>query len=177
MNKESKPERKEQEGKQQFRAGKYAAAAASYRSAAAGYQEGGEGLKAAEMRSNQSVALLQAGDVEGAWEVVRGIDQIFAEEGDIQRQAVTLSNQAAVLDGLGRRTEAAERYRRAGDLFAECGEGEKRRQVMQALSSLQLKSWKPLSALSSMANGLEGLQNPTFFQRILKKILNIPFNV
>jgi len=129
------------------------------------------------MRSNQSVALLQARDVESAWEVVRGIDQIFAEEGDIQRQAVTLSNQAAVLEGLGRRTEAAERYRRAGDLFAECGEGEKRRQVMQALSALQLKSWKPLSALSSMAHGLEGLRKPTFFQRILKKILKIPFDV
>jgi len=177
MSKESKPEYKEQEGKRGFRAGKYAAAAASYEKAAAGYQEEGRGLKAAEMRSNQSVSLLQAKDVEGAWEVVRGIEQIFAEEGDIQRQAVTLSNQAAVLEALGRRTEAAERYRRAGDLFGECGEDEKRLQVMQALSALQLKSWKPLSALSSMAVGLQGLQSPTFFQRILKKILKIPFNV
>lgn len=169
------PDRKVEEGKRHYRAGEYTAAAAAYAHAAGAYERDGEHCKAAEMRSNQSVALLQAGDVGQAWEVVQGVDQLFAVMGEPEKQAITLSNQAAVLEELGRRREAAERYRQAAALFQELGDGEKRRQVMQALSALQLKSRDAMGAFASMVDGLESVENPTLLQRLLKKILKIPF--
>jgi tetratricopeptide (TPR) repeat protein len=174
---DSIPDRKAEEGKRRYRAGEYVSAAAAYARAAEAYEREGNQRKAGEMRSNQSVALLQAGECEGAWEVVQGLDQRFAEMGEPEKQAIALSNQAAVLEELGRRGEAAERYRQAAALFQELGDGEKRRQVMQALSTLQLQSRDAMGAIASMVDGLESVEDPTLLQRILKKILKIPFNV
>lgn len=173
----STPGQKAEEGKRLYRGGEYASAAAAYARAAGAYEREGDLSRAAEMRSNQSVALLQAGAYEQAWEIVQGIDRFFADVGDIERQAIALSNQGAVLEELGRKEEAAERYRRAGALFREIGQDEKARQVMQALSALQLRSRDAMGAIASMVEGLESLENPTLFQRILKAILKIPFNV
>jgi hypothetical protein len=48
---------------------------------------------------------------------------------------------------------------------------------MQSLSMLQLQMGRQLQALASMQNGIEGVERPSASQKMLKKLLNIPFNI
>jgi hypothetical protein len=50
-----------------------------------------------------------------------------------------------------------------------------RAHVLQSLSKLQLKSGRQIEALATMEAGLEGFKKPTLKQRILKKLLQMPF--
>lgn len=160
-----------------YRAGKYAEAADAYGTAAQAWAAGGDELQAAEMHSNQSVALLQLEDYQGALEAARGTDAVFAGAGDVSRQGIALSNQASALAGLGQRQKALKKYRQAADLFETQGDRQKYSQVMKELSSLQLQSRKPMGALASMLVSLEQEENPSPLQRALKKFLEIPFKL
>lgn len=177
MDQKTTPHHKAEDAKDLYRAGEYARAAEAFGAAARAYTGEGDERNAAEMRSNQSVALLQLEEYDRALGAIRSVGEVFAEAGDTRRLAVALSNQAAALEGAGRVEAAAGKYREAADLFEEIGDREKGQQVMQALSALELKSRRPMGAMASMLVGLEQVENPTLFQRVLKKILNIPFRL
>ena len=68
MNEVLSPQQIAQEAKSAYQAGEFATAAQSFEAARQGYLSADNFIMAAEMANNCSVALLQAGDKEGAWQ-------------------------------------------------------------------------------------------------------------
>lgn len=154
---------------QAYESGDFERAAKLYAEAAAGI----EGPEAAELRNNASVAWLQAGNADAAHQAVRGTAEIFAQAGDLRRQALALGNEAAALDALGRLAEAAALYQNCADLLENAGEDQLRSNVLQSLSALLLRQRKWFEALAAMNAGLRGVKNPTLKQRILRTLLKL----
>ena len=87
-------------GKQEYEKGKYLSAADLFSQAAQAYASAKDELNAAEMKNNQSVALLQAGKAKEALQATDGTEEIFQQTGDLKRQGIAISNRAAALEGL-----------------------------------------------------------------------------
>lgn len=170
------PQKLEKKGKAAFKNGNYNEASQLFLKAREAYLVSEEYLAAAEMANNQSVALLQSGNADAALEVVSGTDEIFAEAGDRHRQALALGNKAAALEEIGSLDAAAEAYETSATILKEIGENDLRASVMQSLSAVQLKQGRQLQALATMQSGLENVQRPNPKQRVVKKLLQIPFN-
>lgn len=163
-------------GKAAYQRADFPAAAQSFQAAAEGYRLADDPILAAEMENNRSVALLQAGDAESALEAVRGTIEVFTAAEDHHRQAMALGNQGAALAALGRNEEAEAAYVQAAELLGELGEDQLKASVMRSLSELQLKSGRALEAVASMQAGLDGLEKPRFQQKLIRKLLDMPFN-
>ena len=112
-----------EQGKQAFRNKQFDESAELFRQAAEGFSLGRNGLLAAEMKNNMSVALLQAGKAQESLDAALGTDLVFAGAKDIKSQGMALGNQAAALEALNRFDEAIAAYERSAELFAEVGEG------------------------------------------------------
>ena len=164
-------------GKTAFEGDDFLEAAGSFHAAAEGYRWAGDLLSAAEEDNNHSVALLQAGDAQGALEAVQGTASIFAAEGDLRRQAMALGNQAAAYEALNQLDKAEELYRNSADLLKQLGEDQLHATVMRSISELQLRSGRHLEAVASMQSGLEGIKKPKPIQRVLKKLLQMPYKL
>ena len=162
-------------GKSAYQNGDFLAAAQAFEAAVRGYKVQDDELMAAEMANNQSVASLQAGDAQAALDAVAGTDAIFEAAGDTLRQAMAVGNYAAALEELDRLDEAEEAYRQSADLLKQIGEHDLRGQVMQSISALQLRTGRQLEALATMQAGVTDLERPNLRQRLLKKVLDIPF--
>ncbi len=152
----------------------YLTAAREFGAVAEAYRARGQELKAAEMANNQSVALLQAGDAEGALQAVEGTEEIFEKGGDRLKAAMAIGNRAAALDTLNRLEEAEAGYRRSAELLDELDECEMRAHVLQAISALQMRAGRQLEALANMKAGMGDIRKPTMRQRMLKKLLDFP---
>src|SRR5215212_6551707 len=105
--------------KQEYGKGNYLGAADLFLQAAQAYMSAQDELNAAEMKNNQSVALLQAGKAREAFQATDGTEDIFQKAGDVKRQGVAVSNRAAALEGLRNWKEALTEYDRAAALFEE----------------------------------------------------------
>jgi hypothetical protein len=160
---------------QAYRAGDYPAAARLFAETAAAYAGQGEALIAAEMKNNQSVALLRDRQAAAALEAARGTDALFAGAGDFRRQGMALANQASALEALKKFKDAIPGYTRAGEALEKAGEDELRLQVMQLLAALYLRRFKLIDAVIALQSGLAGVKNPTARQRLMKKILFMRF--
>jgi tetratricopeptide (TPR) repeat protein len=165
------PAKLSEEGKRAFENHQYDQAADLFRQAAEGFTPGRDGLMAAEMKNNLSVALLQAGKAHEALSAALDTDQLFAGANDAKRQAMALGNQAAALEALHRNDEAIVSYERSAELFAQAGEGEMRAMVMKSAAAIKLKSGKVTEAAFKMMGALEAKQKPTLFERILRFFL------
>jgi tetratricopeptide (TPR) repeat protein len=168
------PQSLAKEGKKAYQRKDYLAAARAFEAARLGYEALGDALNAAEMANNCSVAYLQAGEGQAALAALEGSEAVFAAEGDLRRQGMTIGNRGAALEALDRPEEAIEAYQQAAEILQQAGEDQMRAQVLQSMSMLQLKLGRQLQALSSMQNGLEGVQNPSVQQKLLLKLLNNP---
>lgn len=160
-----------------FRAGNFSEAADLYKQAAEVNMAHEDAPQAAENMNNRSVALLQAGDAAGALQAAQGTEQVFAQAGDLRRQGLALGNQAAALDALGRLDEALERYRQSSDLLKQVGDKESRAVVLKSISVLQIRTGKHLEAVATMDAALDNQPKPSFKERLLKKLLDIPFKI
>ena len=162
-------------GDEAYQAGKYSDAADHFEVAAHAYAAQNDELNAAEMRNNQSVALLRAGDAKRAFESAKDTETIFEVAGDIRRQAMAVGNIAAAQDALWQLEAAEEAYQRSADLFSQIGEDDLRANVMQSLSQLQLRSGRQLEALATMQSGMQDIKRPNLRQRLLRRLLKTPF--
>jgi tetratricopeptide (TPR) repeat protein len=167
------PAQLEAQAKRAFEDKRFEEAAELFRQAADGYALSRAGLSAAEMRNNQSVALLQAGKPQEALDAALGTDEIFAGAGDLKRQGMALGNQAAALHELNRDAEALEKYDLAAQLLDQAGEDDLRAVVKKAAAAVRLKSGKFTEAGLNMIGSLDAKKNPSLFERFLKFILNI----
>lgn len=160
-----------EEGKRLYGRGQYEQAAEVLSRAAEGYRAAGDGLNAAEVSNNRSVALLQAGRASQAWEAARGTDEVFAAAGDRKRQAMALANQAAALEEMGRADAALETYGRAETLLAELGEGDMLAYVKKAMAAIRLKHGQVLQSALKMVGSAEAKSKPSLLERIVKFIM------
>jgi tetratricopeptide (TPR) repeat protein len=163
--------------KETYQAGRYPEAAGLFEQAARQYSLGGDELNAAEMANNRSVALLQAGDAQGALDAVEGTDQVFAQAGDVRRQALAIGNQATALEVLKRLDDALERYRQSAALLKQIGDEENRAVVLKSISALQVRTGHQLEALASMDAALSVQKKLTLQERFLKKLLDVPMRM
>jgi tetratricopeptide (TPR) repeat protein len=173
MDKSQSPNLLAEEGKRLYANGEYLQAAEIFASAARAYAAQDDALTAAEMKNNQCVALLKGKQAQAALEAVADTEAVFAGAGDLRRQGMALANQAAVLESLKRRDEAADLYERAAGLLEQAGEDQMRADVMRSLSAIQARKGKGLDALIAMQDGLSGVKAPTLKQRILKQLLRL----
>ena len=164
-------------GKAAYQKDDFINAALTFEAAAAGYTSAGLHPDAAEMRNNASVAYLQADEAEKALAILEGTAEFFEQTGDKRRQGMSIGNRAAALEELDRLEEAAEAYRLSAQLLHEAGEHQLRADVMHSLSALQFRTGKQLQALATMKTGLDDIEKPSPRQRMLRKLLNIPFDM
>jgi len=171
------PKQLEQEGKQAFQRGDYRAAAHAFETASMGYHTLGDELSCAEMRNNSSVAYLKAGDAQAALRIIEGTLNIFAKAEDIRRQGMALGNLGAAQEALEYFDEAIESYEQSAELLKKAGEDELRASVMQSLSALLLRTGRQLEAVAVMQTGLESIKRPSIKQRLVKKLLELPYSL
>jgi tetratricopeptide (TPR) repeat protein len=160
-----------------YQVGRFSEAAGLFEQAAQQYSQRGDAVSAAEMENNRSVALLQAGEAQGALDVAEGTDQIFAEAGDLHRQALAIGNQAAALEGLNRLDAALARYRESAILLKQVGDEENRAMVLKSISALQIRTGHQLEALASMDAALANQKKLNPQERFLKKLLDVPMRM
>jgi tetratricopeptide (TPR) repeat protein len=169
----SDPQILAEQGKQAFAAKEFDQAASFFTEAASAFAAREEALNAAEMKNNLSVALLQAGKAKAALAAVEGTDQVFAQAGDVKRQAMAFGNQAAALEGLKELDQALEAYERSAALFAEAGETEMRSMVLQSAAALKLRRGKMVDSALSMIGSVESTKKPNLMQRFLKFLIRL----
>ena len=163
-----------EEGKSLYRAKKYIPAADSFSQAAREYDVLGNILLGAEMRNNQCVSLLLAKKPRQALAAVQGTSELFLKTGQITKAGMALANEATALQDLGETASALDTFARAGELFQSVGEEDLYLQTIQSVSSLKMKSRNLIGAVFSMQEGLEGIDKPTWKQKLLKNLLKVP---
>lgn len=165
------------QGLRAFREKKYAEAAACFTQAMQLFEAEGNLVQKGEMANNLSVAHLQAGDSAQALKVLENIPELFAQANDPRRQALTLGNQAAALEAAGDTAAALEKYQQCSDLLKALGDHDTRAPVLQAISQLQMRTGHQLEALASMDAALYNKKKLSLTERVLKKLLRIPFQM
>ena len=169
------PKELEMQGKTAFRNGRFADAANLFRLAAENYTLGHDGLMAAEMMNNVSVALLKAGKSQESLDAALDTDKIFADANDTKRQAMALGNQGSALEALHRYEEALEKYDQAAELFEKVNEDDLRSVVKKSASGVRLKMGKVTESAFGVLGALEAKKSPSFLERILKSFLDFVF--
>ena len=167
------PQQLAEQGKQAFAAKQFDQAASYFTEAASAFEALDDTLNAAEMKNNLSVALLQTGNAQAAYEAAAGTDEIFAQAGDLKRQAMAYGNQASALEAMKKFDQALETYEKSAALFAEAGETEMRSMVLQSAATIELRRGKVTNSALSMIGSVESTKKPNLLQRFLKLILRI----
>lgn len=156
-----------------YQQGDFANAARLFGEAASAFQSEGKVLDAAEMKNNQSVAFLQAGDAQASYESAHGTAQVFTDAQDFRRQGMAYGNEASALSSLGRTDEAVELYRLAAGALDKAGEDQLRASVMQAAAVLLMRKGKVMQAMLMLQLGLADVKHPTLKQKILRGLLRL----
>ena len=164
-----------EKGKNEYEQGNYHAAADLFSQAAQAYTSAKDDLNAAEMKNNQSVALLQGGKAREALQATEGTEDIFQKAGDIKRQGIAVSNRAAALEGLKKWNEALQEYDRAALLFEQVGEGDMHSTVRKAAANLNLKRGHLTDSQMDVFDSLRLVEKPSLAQRIMKFFIRIGF--
>ena len=164
-----------EKGKKEYEQGNYLAAADLFSQAAQAYTSAQDELNAAEMKNNQSVALLQAGKIKESLQATEGTEDIFQKAGDIKRQGIAVSNRAAALEGLKKWSEALQEYDRAASLFEQAGEGDMHSTVRKTAANLNLKRGRVTDSQMDVLDSLRLVEKPSLAQRIMKFFIRIGF--
>ena len=160
-------------GTTEYGNGNFKAAAGLFSQAAQAYTSRGDVLNAAEMKNNESVALLQAGKAREALQATDGTEEIFQKAGDIKRQGIAVSNRAAALEGLKKWQEALAEYDRAASLFEQAGEGDMHSVVRKAAANVNLKRGRIVDSQMDVYDSLRLVEKPTLTQRMMKFLMRI----
>lgn len=171
------PQSLAQEGLSLYQKQRYSESAESFHAARSSFEIAGDWSRAAEMANNCSVAFLQAGEAGDAYNELEGIEEFYTEIGDMKRRGITVGNQAAALEALDRFEDALSAYQRCADLLEISGDDQLRATVLQSLSALQLRTGRKIQALVSMQQGIEGLKKPSLAQKMVKNLLQYPFQM
>lgn len=161
------------DGKSEYQKGNFKAAAVLFSQAAQAYASSKDELNAAEMKNNESVALLQAGKAKEALQATDGTEGVFQKAGDIKRQGISVSNRAAALEGMKKWQDALAEYDRAASLFEQAGAGDMHSIVRKAAANLNLKRGRITDSQMDVYDSMRLVEKPTFSQRIMKFLMRI----
>lgn len=164
-----------EQGKQEYQKGSYLVAADLFLQAAQAYEAARDDLNAAEMKNNQSVALLQAGKAKEAFQATDGTEAIFEKAQDLKRQGIAISNRAAALEGMKKWNEALAEYDRAATVFEGAGEGDMHSIVRKAAANINLKRGRITDSQMDVFDSLRLVEKPTLMQRFMKFLVRIGF--
>jgi tetratricopeptide (TPR) repeat protein len=162
-----------EQGKQEYEQQNYLAAAERFAQAAQAYTLMKDELNAAEMKNNQSVALLQVGKAKEALQATEGTEEIFQKANDVKRQGIAVSNRAAALEGMKKWQEALAEYDRAASLFEQIGEGDMHSIVRKAAANINLKRGRIVDSQMDVYDSLRLVEKPTLTQRFMKFLIRI----
>ena len=162
-----------EQGKKEYEQENYLAAADLFSRVAQTYASANDQLNAAEMKNNQSVALLQAGKAREALQATDGTEEIFQKAGDVKRQGIAVSNRAAALEGMKKWEEALAEYDRAASLFEQIGEGDMHSIVRKSAANLNLKRGRITDSQMDVYDSLRLVEKPTLTQRFMKFLMRI----
>ena len=165
---------KQKEAEAAYHAGNFADAAEKYKMIAKAL-ESSDPVAAAEALNNCSVALLKAGDFQGALAAAEGTEVTFFSIGDRLKQAMSLANQASALEALGSLEKAEQLFQESVEIFRELGETELQALTLKSLSSVQIKRGDQLGALTSMHSALNNAPKLSKREKMLKRLIGIPF--
>ena len=161
------------QGKQEYEKGNFAIAADLFSKAAQAYENLKDTLNAAEMKNNQSVALLQAGKTKEALQATDGTEEIFQQAGDLKRQGIAIANRAAAMEGLKKWDEALAEYERATSILEQAGEGDMHSMVRKAMAGLNLKLGRVTASQLDAYDSARLVKKPSFAQRFMKFMMRI----
>jgi len=162
-----------EDGKREYGQNNFKAAAGLFAQAAQVYASVQDALNAAEMKNNESVALLQAGNAKGALQATDGTEEVFQKAGDLKRQGIAVSNRAAALEGLKKWKEALAEYDRAASLFEQAGEGDMHSIVRKAAANINLKRGHLVDSQMDVYDSLRLVEKPTLTQHIMKFLIKL----
>ena len=162
-----------EQGRKEYEKGNHRAAAIFFLQAAQAFDLAGDALNAAEMRNNQSVALLQAGRAGEALQATEGTEAVFEQAGDLKRKGIAISNRAAALEGLKRWNEALAEYERAASILEEAGEGDMHSMVRKASANIHIKRGHLNDTQMDIYDSLRLVEKPSFTQRLMKFLMRI----
>lgn len=161
------------QGKKEYEKGNFRAAADFFSQAAQAFDAAKDPLNAAEMRNNQSVALLQAGKAKEALQATEGTEAIFQKANDLKRQGIAVSNRAAALEGLKHWKEALAEYERAASILEQAGEGDMHSMVRKASANIHIKLGHINDTQMDIYDSLRLVEKPSFTQRLMKFLMRI----
>lgn len=170
-------DRKSKQAMDFYRQGKFPEAVELFSWLHQEFSASGNNVKADEMANNLAVTFLDQNDPEQAIDLIEGTPQRFFEAGETIMAAQAYGNLGAAMAAANRLEEAENAYRQSMQIFRQQGHDEGVTFVGQALSQLQLKQGKTLEALASMEASLEGQKKPGLRQRLLRKLLKLPFRL
>jgi tetratricopeptide (TPR) repeat protein len=159
--------------KQEYEQGNYSTAAQMFSQAAKAFSAAKDELNAAEMKNNESVALLQAGKAKEAFQATDGTEAVFEQAGDLKRQGVAVANRAAAFEGMKKWKEALAEYDRAASLLEQAGEGDMHSMVRKSAANLNLKLGRMTDSQMDVLDSIRLAEKPTLAQRILKFLIRI----
>ena len=158
---------------EKYKEEKFAAAADLFSQSAQAYNNTRDELNAAEMKNNQSVALLKAGKPKDALHATDGTEAVFQRAGDLKRQGIAIANRAAAMEGLKQLNEAVAEYNRAAEVFEQAGEGDMHSMVRKATAEIFLKRGYIGNSQMDILDSIRLAEKPTFAQRILKFLMRL----
>jgi tetratricopeptide (TPR) repeat protein len=162
-----------EQGKKEYEKGNHRAAATLFAQAAQAFDTENDPLNAAEMRNNQSVALLQMGRAREALQATEGTETIFKQANDQKRQGIAVGNRAAALEGLKHWKEALAEYERAATLLEQAGEGDMHSMVRKASANLHIKLGHVNDTQMDIYDSLRLVEKPSLSQRLMKFLMRI----
>jgi tetratricopeptide (TPR) repeat protein len=160
-------------GRLAYEAGNYSAAADMFLKAEQAAKTTGDALQAAEMANNRSVAMLQAGDAQSAYDACAGTESVFAGAGDTRREGLALGNMAAALKELGRKDESLKLFTLSADRLKKAGDRENLAVVHKTISALEMEKGDNLGAMSAMLDALQVKEKLTLRERFMRWLFSV----
>lgn len=160
-------------GRLAYEAGNYTAAADMFLKAQETCKLAGDTLQAAEMANNRSVALLQAGDPQAAYDACAGTETVFASSGDTLREGLALGNMAAALKELGRRDDSLRLYKLSADRLKKAGDKENLAIVHKTISAIEMEKGDNIGAMSAMLDALREKEKLTLRERFMRWLFSV----
>lgn len=155
-----------EEGLALFRQGKREEALTKFEEAAASYEASDNPIGRAEVLNNIGVIERVEGEWAASSSAFKAAEQIFATEGDRNRQAQVLGNLGDLHAYKGEQEVAAGYYSAGIELFAEDGDREKQAMLLRALSLLRLRQRRMVEAIYLMEQSLAVRPHLNVLQRL-----------
>jgi len=131
----------------------------------------------AELKNNASVAFLLAGNCQAAYETAFQTDLVFLNAGNLKFAGMSLGNQAAALEELGKNKEALVLFEKGAQVLKEADEKDLRAYILKRISAIKLKQGNHLEALAHMDAALQNANSLSKKEKFLKKLSNLVFKL